>query len=51
MKIVLAVDGSKYTKMMLLYLATHSELFSITHHYSLLHVQAALPTHVQDPRG
>lgn len=51
MKILLAVDGSKYTKKMLVYLATHSELFSTTHQYSLLHVQAALPTHVQNVIG
>ena len=51
MKILLAVDGSKYTKKMLAYLATHSELFAVSHQYSLLHVQAALPTHVQNVIG
>jgi nucleotide-binding universal stress UspA family protein len=51
MKILLAVDGSKYTKRMLAYLATHSELFSTTHQYSLLHVQPALPTHVRNVIG
>jgi nucleotide-binding universal stress UspA family protein len=51
MKILLAVDGSKYTKKMLAYLATHNELFSTAHEYRLLHVQAALPTHVQNVIG
>jgi nucleotide-binding universal stress UspA family protein len=51
MKILLAVDGSKYTKKMLAYLATHNELFSAAHEYSLLHVQVALPTHVQNVIG
>jgi nucleotide-binding universal stress UspA family protein len=51
MKILLAVDGSKYTKKMLAYLATHSELFAVTHQYSLLHVQTALPMHVQNVIG
>jgi nucleotide-binding universal stress UspA family protein len=51
MKILLAVDGSKYTKKMLAYLATHSELFSTAHQYHLLHVQAKLPTHVQNVIG
>ena len=30
MNILLAVDGSTYTKRMLAYLATHSELFATT---------------------
>jgi nucleotide-binding universal stress UspA family protein len=51
MKILLAVDGSKYTKKMLAYLATHGELFSATHTYSLFNVQAALPMHVQNVLG
>lgn len=51
MKILLAVDGSKYTKKMLAYLGTHSELLSASHKYSLLHVQAALPMHVQNVIG
>jgi nucleotide-binding universal stress UspA family protein len=51
MKILLAVDGSKYTKKMLAYLATHNNLFSAANQYSLLHVQAALPTHVQNVIG
>ncbi|MDP2254456.1 MAG: universal stress protein [Polaromonas sp.] len=43
MKILLAVDGSSYTKKMLAYLATHDELFSVNHDYTVLTVQLALP--------
>ena len=43
MNILLAVDGSAYTKKMLAYLATHEELFSTSHHFTLLNVQAQLP--------
>ena len=43
MKILLAVDGSPYTKKMLAYLATHSELFSNGNTYTVLTVQPALP--------
>ncbi len=43
MKILLAVDGSSYTKKMLAYLTTHDELFSADNEYSVLTVQPALP--------
>lgn len=43
MNILLAVDGSSYTKKMLAYLATHSELFSTNNDYTVLTVQMALP--------
>ena len=43
MKILLAVDGSEYTKKMLGYLTTHSELFSADNGYTIFTVQAALP--------
>jgi nucleotide-binding universal stress UspA family protein len=43
MKILLAVDGSEYTKKMLAYLATHDELFSANHQYTLLTVSPQLP--------
>ncbi len=42
MKILLAVDGSAYTKKMLAYLATH-ELFKSDNEYSVFTVQPALP--------
>ena len=44
MKILLAVDGSEYTKKMLAYLVTHSELFSANNSYTLLTVQPDIPT-------
>lgn len=43
MKILLAVDGSAYTKKMLAYLATHAELFSPDNEYTVLTVQLAVP--------
>ena len=42
MKILLAVDGSTYTKKMLAYLATH-ELFKDNNEYTVFTVQPALP--------
>lgn len=47
MKILLAVDGSIYTKKMLAYLATHEDLFKTSHHFTLLTVQAPLPPHAR----
>ncbi|MBX3608949.1 MAG: universal stress protein [Hydrogenophaga sp.] len=43
MKILLAVDGSTYTKKMLGYLAAHDELFGTRHQYTTITVQAPLP--------
>ena len=43
MKILLAVDGSTYTKKMLAYLTTHDELFGPRNEYTLLTVQPPLP--------
>ena len=43
MKILLAVDGSKFTKKMLAYLTTHDALFSPTHDYTIFTVQPGLP--------
>ncbi|MEY4643200.1 MAG: universal stress protein [Hylemonella sp.] len=43
MKILLAVDGSEYTKKMLAYLTTHSELFSSGNDYTIFTAQPALP--------
>ncbi|MDT8990240.1 universal stress protein [Curvibacter sp. APW13] len=43
MKILLAVDGSPYSKKMLAYLSTHEALLSPQHDYTLFTVQAALP--------
>ena len=43
LKILLAVDGSKYTKKMLAYLATHAELFSPNHEYRVFTAQVPMP--------
>ena len=43
MKILLAVDGSSYTKKMLAYLTTHDELFGPRNEFTLLTVQSPLP--------
>ena len=44
MKILLAVDGSPFTKKMLAYLAAHEELITAgRHEYTALTVQSALP--------
>lgn len=43
MKILLAVDGSAYSKKMLAYLTTHDEMFSTKNEFTLIHVQSALP--------
>lgn len=51
MKILLAVDGSPFTKKMLAYLATHAELIAGTHEYSVIHVQPALPPRARAALG
>jgi len=51
MKILLAVDGSAYTKKMLAYLATHDELFSTGNSYTLLTVQPQLPARARAALG
>lgn len=45
MKIVLAVDGSVYTKRMLSYLAAHEELVAGTHEFVAVNVTAEVPPH------
>lgn len=47
MKILLAVDGSAYTKRMLSYLAAHDELFGSPNEYTALTVMAPIPPHVR----
>ena len=44
MNILLAVDGSPYTKKMLAYLAAHEELLGTMHNYTAINVQLPLPT-------
>lgn len=43
MKILVAVDGSPYTKRMLAYLAAHDEWLGPTQDYTVLHVVPAIP--------
>ena len=43
MKILLAVDGSSYTKKMLAYLATHEDIFHSDNAFTLVSIQAPLP--------
>jgi nucleotide-binding universal stress UspA family protein len=43
MKILVAVDGSPYTRRMLAYLAAHDEWLGAHHEYTLLHVVPAIP--------
>jgi nucleotide-binding universal stress UspA family protein len=43
MKILLAADGSRYSKKMLAYLAAHDEVFGTQHAYVVLSVSAPIP--------
>jgi nucleotide-binding universal stress UspA family protein len=43
MKILVAVDGSAYTKRMLAYLAAHDEWLGNKHEYTVINVVAAVP--------
>ncbi len=43
MKILLAVDGSTYSKKMLAYVVTHSSLFDAGHEYTVFTAQSAVP--------
>jgi nucleotide-binding universal stress UspA family protein len=45
MKVLLAVDGSDYTKRMLAYLAAHDELLGPEHDYTAVHVVTPIPPH------
>ena len=43
MKILIAVDGSDYTKRMLAYIAAHDEWFGARHSYTVMHGVLAVP--------
>jgi nucleotide-binding universal stress UspA family protein len=43
MKILIAADGSDYTKQMLAYLAAHDEWLGAQHHYTVLTVVPGVP--------
>jgi nucleotide-binding universal stress UspA family protein len=45
MKVLLAVDGSEYTKRMLAYLAAHDDLLGPGHEYTALNVVTPIPPH------
>ena len=51
MKILLAVDGSPYTKKMLAYLATHEEMPGGAHEHTALTVQPPLPARARAALG
>jgi nucleotide-binding universal stress UspA family protein len=51
MKILLAVDGSSYTKKMLAYLATHDEMFGASNSVTVITVQAPLPPRARTAVG
>ena len=51
MKILLAIDGSPYTKKMLAYLVTHEELFSPSNEFTLLTLQPSLSLKVRAAVG
>jgi len=45
MKVLLAVDGSEFTKRMLSHIAAHNELLGLGHEYTVLTVVASIPSH------
>ncbi|MFT4242137.1 MAG: universal stress protein [Acidovorax sp.] len=51
MNVLLAVDGSAYTKKMLAYLATHEALLGPSSQYTVLTVQAPLPARARAALG
>lgn len=51
MNILLAVDGSAYTKKMLAYLAANEYLQGTVHQYTVITVQAALPARARAAVG
>ncbi|GAB1385261.1 universal stress protein [Melaminivora sp.] len=51
MNILLAVDGSPYTKKMLAYLAAHEEMLGTDHTYTALTVQPQLPPRARAALG
>ena len=51
MNILLAVDGSSYTKKMLAYLAAHDEMLGSSHTYTAITVQPQLPPRARAALG
>ena len=51
MKILLAVDGSDYTRKMLDYVCSNRQLFDPSHTFVLFNAQAPLPPHARSALG
>lgn len=51
MKILLAVDGSDYTRKMLDYVSSNRTLFDASHEYVLFNTQPPLPPHAKNALG
>jgi nucleotide-binding universal stress UspA family protein len=51
MKILIAVDGSEFTRKMLTYLTTHDSMFATDHQYTLITVQPPLPPRARSAVG
>jgi nucleotide-binding universal stress UspA family protein len=51
MKILLAVDGSDYTRKMLEYVCSHQELFDASHEFVLFHTPLPVPPHAKAAVG
>jgi nucleotide-binding universal stress UspA family protein len=51
MKILLAVDGSSYSKKMLAYLSTHEALLSPDNAYTVFHAEPSLPARARSALG
>lgn len=51
MKVLLAVDGSRFTKKMLAYLSVHAELFSAVNDFTVFTAQAPLPSRARAAVG
>jgi nucleotide-binding universal stress UspA family protein len=51
MKILLAVDGSPYTRKMLEYVCVNRALFDASHQYTLFNAQTPLPPHARSALG
>ena len=51
MNILLAIDGSAYTKKMLAYLANHDDMLGASHQYTLITVQPVLPPRARAALG
>ena len=51
MKILLAVDGSEYTRKMLDYVCANRTLFDTSHRYTVFNAQTPLPPHARSALG